>query len=177
MRKAFLLSAVAALFALVLAAPSGAEQRDRMTGGGFVGFNSEKARLGLDLPCVPLDPAANLQVTWQGFSFHLEELTDAECAGGNQPTGGGTHEGGGTGRCNPPGFPLPVDADAEWTLTDGGKTVGRPADPGRPTTPGQPSETHHPDEVRLTITSSNPLVPCELELDGVLEGGQLQFHG
>lgn len=176
----------AGLAVLAWALPAQAAHEDRMTGGGYVDVGEDpdvlRVHLGLDLPCDEQQPPtaedSRFTVRWDRNSFHLEEVEEAECEPADPSTGGGTHEGSGSGRCEIFGTPVQVPANIDWTLTDGGTTTppsdgrGKPADPGKPTDPGPTEPTQNPDSVHITIAG----IGCDLEADGELHGGQLQLH-
>ena len=112
-------SSLGALAALEVC-PAG---QGRMTGGGSV-FTEDNVRVthGFTLHCNLADSPNNLEVNWDGDSFHLESLDFALCTDDpnidpNPPTADfDTHEGEGGGRYNGVS-----GATALWTFTDAGQ--------------------------------------------------------
>jgi len=96
----------------------------RMTGGGSV-FQGSRVTHGFELHCDASEEPNNLEVNWDGNSFHLESLDSARCSDDpaiepNPPTADfDTYEGAGTGRYNGVS-----GATAEWTFTDAGEPGG-----------------------------------------------------
>lgn len=92
-----------------------------MNGSGAIAQGNSKIHYVFNLPCTPAQAATNLEVSWEGNTFQLDELVTASCFDdpsiGRNPAAGGfdTHRGTGTGRLNgKPGF------TARWTFTDSG---------------------------------------------------------
>jgi len=93
----------------------------RMTGGGKFADGTTMTH-GFVLHCNAGRLPNNLQVNWNGNSFHMESLTSAICSDspginpGQPQAGFDTYEGTGTGRLNGVS-----DATVEWTFTDAGE--------------------------------------------------------
>lgn len=129
----------------------------RMTGGGSV-FTTAKNRVthGFELHCDVAVQPNNLEVNWDGNSFHMETLTSAVCTDDpaiqpQQPkTSFDTYTGGGTGRLNGVS-----GATATWVFTDAGE-------PGK--------------NDRASIVIKNNLGVTVLTVSGNLDKGNQQAH-
>jgi hypothetical protein len=129
----------------------------RMTGGGSV-FTTGKTRVthGFELHCDVAVQPNNLEVNWDGNSFHLETLTSAVCSDDpaiqpQQPkTAFDTYTGAGTGRLN--GV---AGATATWVFTDAGE-------PGK--------------KDRAQIVIKNSLGAVVLTVNDFLDKGNQQAH-
>ena len=129
----------------------------RMTGGGSV-FTTGKNRVthGFELHCDVAAQPNNLEVNWDGNSFHLETLTAAACTDDpsiqpQQPkTSFDTYTGAGAGRLN--GI---SGATATWVFTDAGE-------------PGKSD--------RASIVIKNKAGVTVLTVSGNLDKGNQQAH-
>jgi hypothetical protein len=126
-----------------------------MTGGGSVFDGDLRVTHGFQLRCDANDPRQNLEVNWEGNSFHLLDLTTADCQDTpldeeNPVAGFDTFVGTGSGRYNN------VDgATIELTFTDDGE-------PGRD------------DTARMVIRDVGGTVV--LDVEGTLQFGNHQAH-
>ena len=130
---------------------------DWMTGGGRINDTAAgKVTHGFRLECTPANGQNNLQVNWEGESFHLLTASTATCdngpdginSSGNPTAGFDTFKGTGTGRCRGGGT-----ATAAYTLVD----------------KGEPGEA---DTFTVKITGD-----CNLTATGTLQRGNHQAHG
>ena len=100
-----------------------------MTGGGSVfGTGQNRVTHGFQIRCDEEDERQNLEVNWQGNSFHLLDMTSATCTDNpaldeeNPVAGFDTYVGVGEGRYNPAGGGnATIDAIIEFTFTDDGE--------------------------------------------------------
>ena len=138
--------------------PPGARKAGHITGGGSVfDTNGERVTHGFQLDCnASSNSPANLQVNWNGNTFHLEALTLAACTDSagispNPPSAEfDTYVGAGTGRLNGvSGYKV------EWRFTDA----------------GQPGTN---DSARIVIR--DPANAVLLSVSGSLNRGNHQAH-
>ena len=96
--------------------------KKRMTGGGKSTDGGKNVTHGFALHCDPSRLPNSLQVNWNGYKFHLSNLTSASCSNDpsidpGKPTASfDTHKGKGIGKLN--GV---EGAMAEWVFTDAGE--------------------------------------------------------
>lgn len=126
-----LIHAGALFFASGLITIASAHQPGRMTGGGSIACNGLRVTHGFELHCkregVPVAEPNNLEINFDGNSFHLLALDTAICT--NNPNideappiaGFDTLRGTGTGVFNPKGPEEPKIVEIAFTLTDAGE--------------------------------------------------------
>ncbi len=124
-----------------------------MTGGGFIDIDSTRVTHGFELRCAR-EPN-NLEVNWDGNSFHLTNLTSVTC------------------KDNPNINEYPPDADFDTIIGTG---VGRYNGQDGATVEFKFTDTGEPgtnDFMKIKITYGGIVV---LDVAGYLDGGNQQAH-